>query len=200
MTTVMLKEVRIASVGFFEARSFEKDRQAEFFTRVIYLKNSPAAKTLNEAVKAEFKSRWGSDAKKLYQVAKANSKILLNDGAKQMDKDGFDETVYYTNCSSKDQPLVINRARQPVTKEAGLFYPGCVVNVMISLYSYDHPKAGKGVGCDLKGIQFVADGEPLATGQSIAKADEFPELDENDPDANNGWDDLDAELDADPGF
>lgn len=91
------------------------------------------------------------------------------------DGDNFEypgwEGHWALKCSSKIRPRLINAAREPMSPEE--FYAGCWVNAIIEPWiqrnSFD-----KRVNCNLNGLQFVDDGEPLAEG-TPASADDFPD-------------------------
>lgn len=174
---------RVASMNLFKASSYRKDKDPEYFIRVLLDKDGAEAEKVKKAVMELYQLAWPNDYKVAYKKAKAANRVLLHDGDEQADKDGFDETVVYFNANTKDRPLVINRRRKPVAEEDGLFYPGCYVNLRMQMYTWENDN-GRGVGVDLLGVQFSKDGEALATsaGSSAATPDDFPELeDEEEP-------------------
>lgn len=188
---IMIQGARLASTSFFTASAYKKTDTPKFFARLLFGKDSPQAKQLMSAVKDLFKEEWGSAAKQTFVAAKANNKILLQDGAKKVDKPGFDETVYYVNADSEEKPLTLSKGKQEVTKGDALFYPGCYANVKLSLYTYVHQESGsKGVGCELKGVQFIEDGERLG-GSIPASTDDFPDLGEDEGGVGADWDNQD---------
>lgn len=73
-------------------------------------------------------------------------------------------------ASTKRKPLVIDRDKAPVSEEDNLFYAGCYVNAIITLWPQDN-KYGKRVNASLEGIQYYGPGEPL--GSSGLDVDEF---------------------------
>jgi hypothetical protein len=75
---------------------------------------------------------------------------------------------------SKGRPLVIDRNRDPLTAADGKPYSGCYVNVSIDVWAQDN-KYGKRINAQLKGIQFVRDGDAFGGG-APASPDEFEDL------------------------
>ena len=65
---------------------------------------------------------------------------------------------------------MINSDRTPLTAKDGVIYPGCYVNVSIDFWAQDN-SYGKRINAQLRGVQFVKDGERL--GGSVAAADDF---------------------------
>lgn len=184
---LMVLDARLASMNIFEASAYEKDKDPEYFVRGLLPVDGTEAAKIKAAVIDLYKRAWPADAQVAFKKAKAANRVVLHSGDEQADKEGFDETVVYFNASSKDRPLLINRARKPVGEKDGLFYPGCYANLKIQLYTWENVK-GRGVGVDLVGVQFSKDGEALATGGGGATAspDDFPELDEEEG-AGGDW-------------
>lgn len=193
----MLLDVRAASMQLFTASAYEKDKDPEYFLRVLINKDDKQVAAIRKTITELYRRAWPTDAEVAYKKAKAANRVLLHDGDEQADKDGFDETVVYFNASSKDRPTVVNRKRKAVAEEDGLFYPGCYVNVKIQIYTWENVK-GRGVGCDLLGVQFARNGEALETGGGGASAspEDFPEMDDED-EAGSDWAGGDSEEDDD---
>lgn len=194
---IMLLDVRAASMQLFTASAYEKDKDPEYFLRVLINKDDKQVAAIRKTITELYRRAWPTDAEVAYKKAKAANRVLLHDGDEQADKDGFDETVVYFNASSKDRPTVVNRKRKAVAEEDGLFYPGCYVNVKIQIYTWENVK-GRGVGCDLLGVQFARNGEALETGGGGASAspEDFPEMDDED-EAGSDWAGGDSEEDDD---
>lgn len=184
---LMILNARAASMALFKASSYRKDKDPEYFIRVLLDKGSAEAEKVKKAVIDLYKRAWPADAEVAYKKAKAANRVVLHDGDEQADKDGFDDTVVYFNASSKDFPLLLKPNGSPAREEDGLFYPGCYVNLKIQLYTWDNEN-GRGVGVDLAGVQFWKHGEQLETGGGGAAAspDDFPVLEEED-EAGSDW-------------
>ena len=195
--TFILMGARLASMNLFNPSAYEKDKDPEYFVRVLLDKGSAEEKQVVDAVRSLYERAWPADAKVAYKKAKAANRILLHDGDEQADKDGFDETVVYMNASTKEEPTIVGRDRKRVKEQNNVFYPGCYVNLKVQLYTWENVK-GRGVGCDFLGIQFSKDGDALETsgGGATAAPEDVP-LIEEEGEAGSDWAEGDAEEDDD---
>jgi hypothetical protein len=91
----------------------------------------------------------------------------------------------YVSAASKTRPLVLDSNKTPLTDEDGKPYGGCYVNASIEIWAQDN-QFGKRINAQLRGIQFVKDGDAFGGGGSPASADEFEELEAT----SEGVDDL----------
>src|SRR5690606_36094193 len=81
------------------------------------------------------------------------------------------------NARSPTMPLVIDQNRQPLTQASGKPYSGCYVNASLAIWAQQN-QHGRRINAQLRGVQFVRDGEPLAGG-SPASVDEFGEIEQS---------------------
>ena len=111
---------------------------------------------------------------------------------KKKEYDGY-KGMFWIATANTTRPTLCDRHREDLEESDGVLYAGCFVNTNITLWTYDHPKGGKGVGANLRIVQFVKDGEPF--GNAPAKADEeLEDIDVDDDEADDDWDD-DDDLD-----
>lgn len=165
---LMLRNVRVSYVTVDEPRSITEGGDLYYSVSVIIDKDSPVVKDYIDACKAIMIDQKWTEA----QMRAAEKGI--HDGSKERADDEAYAGKYYLNAKSKRKPLLLDKARREVA--ADKFYSGCFANVSISMYPYD--KVGrKGVGVGLRGMQFVADGDPL--GSTVSK-DEFDQLESDD--------------------
>ena len=180
---VVLTNVRLAGNSLFTATAFEKDKPAKYSARLIVSKNDKdnGAK-LQKAIADAAKAKWGAEAENALRWCKANGVAVIHDGEKQIGKAGFDDKVVYFNASNDARPKIVDRdPNRDLTADDGVLYPGCYVNVSLSIFAGEHPK----------GVQFVKDGESLSN-REVATADDFPNLEgEADPGADWGGDEAD---------
>lgn len=83
---------------------------------------------------------------------------------------------FFASLSSLQQPQVIDREKQPILAEEGL-YPGCWARATVTGYGYDN--VGRGVAFGLHNLQFLGD-DANFTGRMDAE-DDF------DDDADQAW-------------
>ena len=111
------------------------------------------------------------------KVPKSLKRTCLIDGDDK-DYDGYANHMAFKGGSTK-RLTIIDRDKTALVEEDGKPYAGCYVNALISLWYSDHPKGGKQILGNLRGIQFVKDGESFGADGS-ASVDEFDELEDED--------------------
>lgn len=85
---------------------------------------------------------------------------------------------------SKGRPTMLDRDRSPILQADGTPYPGkegrmysgAYYNVVVEIWAQDN-KFGKGLRCELLGVQFSKDGDAFSGG-AAAPADSFDDLGE----------------------
>jgi hypothetical protein len=170
--------------GLYKASAFEPGQQEKFGADFIEQSDSVVMRvnpdgtktktTLKDAELAVATEAWKANAAKVLSTLEP-SKKSLRDGSKRVNSSGDAyegyEGHWYVTAKSPTRPLLIDQARQPVTEEDGVIYSGCYVNAIVEFYA--NAQAGKkGVFAQLKGVQFVRDGDSFGGG-APAKADEF---------------------------
>jgi hypothetical protein len=106
--------------------------------------------------------------------------------------DGY-EGMYYVRTANTVRPAVANRRGEPVAEgDPQEPYAGCFVNGTLSLWVQNN-KWGKRINANLRGVQFVRDGEAFGQ-EPISAENEFEALDDNSP-ADDFDDDFDMEDD-----
>jgi len=129
---------------------------------------------VQDAIQTAAKEKWKDKAGIMLKQAEAKDRTPLNDGDLKADKyDGFEGCMYFSARSTKTPPLVINQKREPLAENSGILFSGCYVNASFDLFGYTTGQIG--VGAQLRGVQFVADGDAFAAG-APASADEFDEI------------------------
>ena len=180
-----LLNVRVSFAnGLYKASAFEPGQQEKFGADFIEQSDSVVMRvnpdgtktktTLKDAELAVATEAWKANAAKVLSTLEP-SKKSLRDGSKRVNGSGDAyegyEGHWYVTAKSPTRPLLIDQARQPVTEEDGVIYSGCYVNAIVEFYA--NAQAGKkGVFAQLKGVQFVRDGDSFGGG-APAKADEF---------------------------
>lgn len=183
---VKLKDVRLSFPILWRPRAFEAGKEPQYqATFLLDPTDSAHAKMIKQIKKAArdvIAQTWGEkpdDLNLCFGLADKHKKKRKYDGYKGM---------FYLASANVNKPTLVDRKREDVVESDGVLYAGCYVNTNITLWTYDHPTGGPGIGCNLRIIQFVRDGE--AFGNAPAKADE--ELDdvviEDDEDMEDGWD------------
>lgn len=182
----MLPAVRISYPALFKARGMKDDDGVEKdprFSAAFILDKKEHRKIITE-INAEVQrlamETWGRVPKKF--------KHPIRDGAEFTDeddelKDGYSDDVVGLSATSKNRPHVVGRKKEPLEEED--VYGGCYVNVVVTLYSWEHKTGGYGVSCNLGPVQFVKNGERFGGG-TIDADEVFDELGEDDDDDEDG--------------
>jgi Protein of unknown function (DUF2815) len=182
---IMLKNARLAFPNLFSARAGQDGGEAKFGASLILDPKNPAIAELNAAFTKIAKEKWADKGETILKGLKAQDRLCLHDGATKASYQGFEGNMY-VSASSKLRPSVFDRTRTPLTAEDGKPYSGCYVNASIELWAQDSKQYGKRINAQLRGVQFVADGDAFAAGQS-ASEEEFEDLgdqgDDTDPTA-----------------
>lgn len=138
--------------------------------------NAKDIAALEAAFETIAKEKWGAKAPAVLKELKLKDRLALHDGDTKANYDGFEGMLFVTT-RSKVRPTVIDRDRSPLTAADGKPYSGCYCNVIIELWAQDN-QYGKRINAQLKGVQFVKDGDAFGGGTPAADADEFDDLGE----------------------
>ncbi len=95
-------------------------------------------------------------------------KICMRDGD-DVDYAGYAGSMSF-KASNKKRPLVLSKDKSPLTEEDNVIYGGCYVNAIVELWAQNN-EYGKRINSNLLGIQFVRDGEPFASGETVGLND-----------------------------
>lgn len=183
---MMLNDVRGAFLTLFEAKTVNGEGEPAYSGSFLIDPATAAGKKLIAEIEANCekvaKEKWGAKAEAALTAMRKNDKLAIHDGDGKAEYDGF-PGMMYVSTRSKVRPLVIDRDRTPLTATDGRVYSGCYVNAQIELWAQDN-SYGKRINAQLKGVQFVRDGDAFGGGGTPANADDFGDLsvdgDEND--------------------
>ena len=117
-----------------------------------------------EAAKEAGKEKWGE---KFLKAPKF--KLPVHDGNIDRPDDGAYEGMMYINATSKDQPEVVDRRKNPIT-DPMMVGSGDYCMVTLNFAPYNAENTNKGIGAYLSNIQLAAHGERLS-GKSSADKD-----------------------------
>ena len=125
-----------------------------------------SVKRFNDAVHAVIASTAGED-----KVAGLLKKFK---GSRQTwplrDLDDGTHSITSKRKEAKGAPTVIDQKRQNLAADSGKPYAGCKIAMLVTVFYYD--KNGGGITTYLEGVQFVADGTPLAGGATAGQIKE----------------------------
>lgn len=176
-----VNNVRLAFPSLFEASAIEGG-EPKYNGKFVVPEDHPQVKAIEAAMLSVAKEKWGAKADAIYgklvktgkpktiEVAFVKEPYANGDGEPYA---GF-EDAFYLSASSSTRPLLIDRDKSPLVAADGRPYAGCYVNVQVEFWAQDN-KWGKGIRAQLKGVQFVRDGDAFSGG-APASADDFDDL------------------------
>ncbi|MCK1996825.1 DUF2815 family protein [Psychrobacillus psychrodurans] len=167
-TKVITGKVRASYVHIFKPHSIDGN-DPKYSMSIIIPKSD--TKTL-KAIKAAIEAAKQAGIATLGGKIPANLKTPLRDGDIEREDDEAYADSYFINCSSKQQPGVIDQHKQEIMDSTEV-YSGCYVRASINFYAFA-VSGNKGIAAGLNNVQKWADGDFLG-GRSRAE-DEFDEL------------------------
>ena len=168
---IKMQNVRLSFPSLFQTETYGGKDTGKYAASFI-LDKKEHAKTIKELqahiknfVDTEFKGKKLSD-----------DRICLKDGDDDVRPES--EGKFIIKASTKKRPMVLNRDKSPVTEEDEVFYAGCYVNAIITLWAQNSKDFGKRVNGSLDGVMFNAHGDPF--GAPSIDADEFDAFGDDD--------------------
>jgi Protein of unknown function (DUF2815) len=171
---IMLKDVRLAFPSLFKASAPATGGEAAFSASFLLPKTHKQLPEIKAAFKTLAKDKWGAKSDSVLKSLEAADKLCLHDGDAKADYEGFEGNLFIS-ARAKVRPTVFNQQREELTEADGKPYSGCFVNASIELWAQDNG-FGKRINAQLRGVQFLRDGDAFAGGSRAADADEFDEL------------------------
>lgn len=180
---ILLPDVRLSYPSLFKARKAMKsdtgdDKKPQFQADFILSKKKHAA--VITAIQAEEKRILTETFGKL----PGKYKSCLREGADMTDnegniREGYDENKMRLASKHTAKQATLGKKKEVIDDE-NVFYGGCYVNAVVTLFPWSNEKSGKGCSASLGPVQFCRDGERLGGGQVIDPDDHFKELEDDD--------------------
>lgn len=179
---VTLLNVRLAFPKLWEAKAVGDGDSKYYSAAFPIVPGSENAKALDDAITKVSKEKWAEKgAAILATIIDKNDIGYTKKPLRSSEGEiysGF-EDCFSVNASLREdlgRPLVLDRTKNPLTQKDGKPYAGCYVNAVVDVWAQDNSN-GKRINVQLKGIQFVKDGDAFGTG-GAATPDEFDDLGE----------------------
>lgn len=169
-----LKNVRLAFPSLFEAKTVNGEGEPAFSAVFLIEPADPQTKAVEQAIAAVAKDKFGAKTDAVLKAMKAADKTCLHDGNTKAEYAGFADMLF-VSARGKARPLVLDSDKSPLTAADGRPYAGCYVNASIDLWAQDN-SFGKRVNAQLRGVQFLRDGDAFAGGGGAATEDEFDDV------------------------
>jgi hypothetical protein len=170
-----LLNVRMAFPTLWEAKTVAGEGKPAFSGTFLIDPADPQVKTINAAVDAVAKEKWGAKADGILKQMRAADKICLHNGDLKATYDGFPGNLY-VSARNPMRPTVVDKDKTPLVEKDGKPYAGCYVHAVLELWAQDN-QYGKRVNATLMGVQFFADGDSF-TGGGVASEDDFDDVTE----------------------
>jgi hypothetical protein len=181
----LLRDVRLAFPSIFKASAPKGGGEEAFSASFLIPKTHKQLPELKKALAAVAAEKWGAKGPAVLKALEAADKTCLHDGDSKAEYEGFEGNLYVSS-RSKVRPTVFDQARNELTQADGKPYSGCYVNASIDLWPQDN-SFGKRINAQLRGVQFLRDGDAFAGGGQPAEADEFDDISVSD---DGGGDDI----------
>lgn len=170
---VMLANVRLFFPVLFVPRAYkdEPGKAKKYSAKFGVLKTDPQVNAVKAAIveAAKAQPKWAGKWEQILKQLAAENRICMFDGDIK-DTSGYAGN-FVVSASNEVRPIVLSRARTPLTDQDGVLYSGCYVNASISFWAQDN-QWGKRINANLRGVQFFQDGEAFVGG-GTASVDEF---------------------------
>lgn len=129
-----------------------------------------------EAVGSKHAWKKGSKWASVKNAMEKQDRAFLHDGDLKDKYAGFAGQWYVSaGASIAQRPKVVDTNGRPLTERDGRVYSGCYVIGLIELWAQDN-EWGQRINAQLRGIQFLRDGDSFGGGSAPAADDEFDDV------------------------
>lgn len=139
----------------------------KFFSMQMLFDKKMPTEWIQNILKSLYTKKWG-EAKRpsTFKNPWRDGDIKADESEAEVYRGKFLMTA---KAGEKDKILLIDGTKAELKPDT--FYAGCVCRASLEIRTFDN-QFGKGISCWVRGIQFMRDGEPLASSVT-AKADDF---------------------------
>ncbi|VGQ12965.1 hypothetical protein SB5439_05120 [Klebsiella variicola] len=169
---MIISNVRIAFADIFVPKAQGDNPQEKFAATFLIPEGSEIEKKIEAEILAKAEAKWpGKGAQTIKSIRGNNMRFCFRPEGEK-DYNGFAGNRFF-KATNVARPTIIDRDKTPLTQADGKPYAGCYVNASVEFYAYENN--GKGIACQLKGIQFFKDGDAFSGG-GVASPDDFDDL------------------------
>lgn len=179
---IMLKNVRLAfASGLFEASTIpgQDNAKPKFNCGLILPPDHPQKAQLEAIELAVAKDKWKDKGVAMANALRKGNKAALHDGDLKPNYDGYPGNFFLSPSldEQKGPPTLLatidgQNVQLDLATARRKIYSGCYVNASIELWAQDN-QYGQRINAQLRGVQFLRDGEAFGGGVGTAGADEF---------------------------
>ncbi len=176
MAKVIIRNARLAFPDLFEAVQYQGQGPFQFRATFLIPPDSPSKKELDAVIKQVATEKWAAKTPQILpQILATSNKCCFSDGdLKAYNGYAGNWALAATRNLDAGRPVVVDRAKRPLTEADGMLYSGCFVNGTVEIWAQDN-SFGKAIRATLVNVQFVKDGESFG-GATPATADTLDDL------------------------
>lgn len=171
---ILLRDVRLAFPALWKAQAPSSGGDPAFSASFIIPKTHKQLPEIQAAIKSLAAEKWHDKAPAILKAMQAGDKLCLHDGDTKSEYEGYAGALFISS-RAKVRPTVFDQQRDELSEADGKPYSGCYVNASLELWAQDNA-FGKRINAQLRGVQFLRDGDAFAGGSRPAAADEFDDL------------------------
>lgn len=172
---LMLEDVRIAFPELFVPKQVNNQGKAAYSACFLMPPSHPVVMKVKTAIATVAKAKWPTEYAEILPALVAGDKVCLHNGDMKANYDGFPGNLY-VSARGQMAPLVIGQdPNVKLTALDGKPYSGCYVNAQVAIWAQQN-QYGKRVNAQIRGVQFLRDGEAFGAG-AVSAPDDFEPVD-----------------------
>ena len=172
---ILLRDWRLAFPNIWKASAPKGGGEEAFSASFLAAPDHKQIPEIKKAMAAVAAEKWGAKSVAVYKALESADKLALHSGDAKSEYEGF-EGQLFISTRSKIRPSVFDGQRAELVEADGKPYSGCYVNASIEFWAQDNKDYGKRINAQLRGVQFLRDGDAFAGGGKAADADDFDEI------------------------
>lgn len=179
-----LTNVRLSFPDLQHATQFQGKGPFNYAATVLVPTDDKQWAVVNEAIKTVASEKWGKKAAAILAEIMPDKKACCWIDGNRREYDGYAGNWSLAGKRKQDKgaPLVLDADKSPIFQQDRSYYPGkegriyagCYVNASVEIYAQDSSD-GKGIRCEILGIQFAKDGDSFGGG-AAPSADDFDDV------------------------
>jgi hypothetical protein len=171
----IVKNARLSFPDLFEAVQYQNQGPFNYRTTFLVPEDAAQKDEIKAVIKQVAKDKWGPKADAVLKAIISAGKVCFTDG-NEKEYNGYAGSWALVATRNQDagRPMVVDRAKNPLSAGDGKIYSGCYVNGVVEIWAQDN-SFGKGIRATLVTVQYVKDGESFG-GAAPASANDLDDL------------------------
>ena len=163
--SIIIPNARLSFPSLYKTEVFNGEDTGKYACTLLIPKDAKVIETINGAI-----AKLQTENKVKIQA----DKICLKDGD-YIDYNGYADHFSIKATNKRRIQLVARDGKTPLVEADNVFYSGCYVNAVITLWLQNN-SYGKRINANLLGLQFAGDGEAFGEGAPVDVTDAFADL------------------------